>query len=743
MPLTFQSFRYSIPEKIKKRLLLKLRIENIQRIKIISLASFVFLFLFMVLDYLRFAEGKIVVGNIYFFLFLNHLCFSLFLIPLVLIEHHKSKIAIGKWKYTKPLIYGWTIFVGLLLITMAILSLIIRDSLTMYTMYMIIANFGVLMLHKDRMVLNGISFMLILIVCVALNYQHIELLLLNILEVSGVTLICFTVSNQLFNAFVKETYNEKIVEEKSIFLEEQNNKIEALDKSKSALYTNITHEFRTPLTVILGMNNKMNRYFKDRNSFRFQEAVNLVNRNGTQLLRLINQMLDLSKLESKAMPLHMEQGDIIIFIKYLFESFHSFAESKNIRMHFSREMETFQMDFDREKIQQILSNLLSNAIKFSPAEGLITLLIAKDEAANIILKVSDTGIGITKENIPFIFDRFYQANTPNAPQGTGIGLALTKELVHLLEGTIQVHSIVKEGTTFTVLLPVTRQAAFIKEMTLLEDSSFILEKPTLLEVAPTILSEAGKQTAPHQILIVEDNTDVISYLKSCLEETYQLAFAQDGQEGIDKAIELVPDIIISDVMMPKKDGFELCTTLKTDTRTSHIPIILLTAKAAIADKIAGLERGADAYLEKPFEPQELEVRLRKLIELRNSLQSRYTSGSLPLSDNHPTLQIEDEFVLAARQLVLDNLDNTDFSVVLLSKNLFLSRQQVHRKITALTGLSAQLFIRDIRLQEAKKMLLTTDKPITAIAFDTGFKEVAYFSNVFAKTFGHPPSFLRK
>ncbi len=227
MPLTFPSFRYPIPEKIKKRLLLKLRIENIKRIKMISLASFVFLFLFIILDYLRFAEGKIIFGNIYFFLSLNHLCFSLFLIPLGLIEYHKSAIAIGKWKYTKYLIYAWTIFVGILLITMAILSLIIRDSLTMYTMYMIIANFEVLMLHKDRMILNGISFLIILVVCVTLNYQNIELLLLNILEISGVTLICFIVSNQLFNAFVKGTYNEKIVEEKSIYLEDQNDKIEA------------------------------------------------------------------------------------------------------------------------------------------------------------------------------------------------------------------------------------------------------------------------------------------------------------------------------------------------------------------------------------------------------------------------------------------------------------------------------------------------------------------------------------
>jgi len=518
-------------------------------------------------------------------------------------------------------------------------------------------------------------------------------------------------------------------------------RLKELDVFKTEFYTNITHEFRTPLTVLLGMNNQLNRYFKDRNLFRFQEGVKLINRNAAQLLRLVNQILDLNKLESKAMSLKMEQGDIVVFIKYLFESFESYAESKNIRMHFSREMESFIMDFDREKIQQILSNLLSNAIKFTPAGGLVNLHLGQKEATQFLIKVQDAGIGISKENIPFIFDRFYQADVPSDQQetGTGIGLALTKELVQLLNGSIEVHSIPKEGTTFTVLLPVTLEAASIKNIGLIKKTALTLEAFSTTQLPTALSLETNDQTNPTQaqLLIVEDNTDVILYLKACLEEQYQLSFAQDGQAGIDKAIELVPDIIISDVMMPKKDGFELCATLKTDTRTSHIPIILLTAKATVVDKIAGLEHGADAYLAKPFEPQELEVRLRKLLELRTQLQNRYINGNIPQADNNPAFQVEDEFLLKLKALIMDNLDNVDFSVAILCKSIFLSRQQVHRKLIALTGHSASHFIRSIRLQEAEKLLETTNKSIPKLPLMLVLEKFLIFLECFLKLLDTP------
>lgn len=318
---------------------------------------------------------------------------------------------------------------------------------------------------------------------------------------------------------------------------------------------------------------------------------------------------------------------------------------------------------------------------------------------------------------------------------------MTKELVQLLNGTIAVNSIVKEGATFTVLLPITTLAALSKNIPLLaEDMANSAPFPTATFSSPLVLEE---EVLNHQLLIVENNPDVILYLKACLEEQYQLAFAQDGQQGIDKAIELIPDIVISDVMMPKKDGFELCHTLKTDTRTSHIPIIILTAKATMTDRIAGLTHGADAYLSKPFQPKELQVRLRQLIKRRNNLRGRYINGTISQSDDNMVLQIEDEFVLRVKNIVLDHLDNPDFSIELLCKSIFLSRQQVHRKLIALTGHSTSYFIRNIRLQVAKKLLETTNKSITEIAFDVGFKQVSYFSKVFGDTFGYSPSLRRK
>lgn len=744
MAIQSKSLSYPIPEKIKEQLLLKLRIENIRRIRIISIIGFLFFFLFFILDYFRYTSGKLTYGSIYFFLFLNHLFFLFFLIPLLLIQSQKRKIVSGEWPYTKALIFTWTIYVGLLLIPMAALSLIERGSLSMFTMYLIIANFGVLMLHRDRLFLNVISSLVMVVICFKVHSSKAELLTLHILEIISIALTCFIVSNQLFIAFVKERHNEYILEEKNLFLQEQKQRIEELDLSKSALYTNITHEFRTPLTVIAGMTSKIPRYFKDRNSFRHQEALALIQRNGSQLLNLVNQLLDLSKVESKAMQVEMEQGNILKYTKYLFESFESYAASKNIRMHFSRELEILLMDFDQKIFQKIISNLLSNAIKFTPAEGLITLHLATANKS-LLLTVQDSGIGIPKEELPFIFNRFYQAKSDQSSIGSGIGLALTKELVGLLDGTIEVSSIVGEGTLFKVNLPITNIAPIAKKEATQE--KIVEEVQAILPIAVPIvqLEESAEiPIAQSQVLIVEDNSDIQVYLKACLEEKYQLLFAKDGQEGIEKAFESVPDIIISDVMMPKKDGLELCDTLKKDTRTSHIPIILLTAKASIANRIEGLEKGADAYLAKPFQPEELEIRLQKLIELRHILQSRYTSGEIiaPV-DSNPTYELEDEFVIQARKLVLKNLDNPAFNTEALSKSLFLSRQQVHRKLTALTNQSASHFIKSIRLQEAKKLLLTTDKSITEIAFDVGFKEVSYFSRSFAEVFGNAPSFLRK
>lgn len=521
---------------------------------------------------------------------------------------------------------------------------------------------------------------------------------------------------------------------------QETKRLAELDETKSRLYTNITHEFRTPLTVMLGMTNRLNNYYKQRNSFRFQEAISMINRNGEQLLNLVNQLLDLSKIESNAMQIDMEQGDIVSYIKYLFESFHSFAESKNIRMHFSRDMTTFLMDFDKRKIQHIISNVLSNAIKFTPSDGMVNLHISHLKNEKLVIKVQDSGIGISKEKMPFIFDRFYQTDNTHTRkgEGTGIGLALVKELVHLLNGTVEAKSILKEGTTFTISLPVTNNA------TIAEHSAHQVKVPTTwatnLEEDLTT-SSIAETPAPYQLLIVEDNTDVIAYLKACLQNHYQLVIAQNGQEGIDKAIELIPDIIISDVMMPEKDGFELCDTLKQDSRTSHIPIILLTAKATTEDRLTGLKRGADAYLSKPFEPEELAVRLQKLIEIRKKLQLRYATGISP-AEKIVELETEDAFVLQVQAAILEDLDSENFKVDDLAKKVFLSRSQLHRKIKALTGQSTSEFRKAIRLKTAKKLIETTTQSISIISMEVGYKNVSNFSNDFKKLFNAPPSSFR-
>ena len=433
----------------------------------------------------------------------------------------------------------------------------------------------------------------------------------------------------------KELLRQQKLKEKQQHVE----KLKELDQAKTKLYTNITHEFRTPLTVIQGLTDQIESEALAKNEKHIQANARIVKRNSLQLLALVNQMLDLRKLESGKLPINMVQGDVLIYLKYLLESFHSLAEAKDIRPHFLCEEKELVMDYDPEKLRHIVSNLLSNAIKFTEKGGDVYLMVksegVKSEGntspltahSSLCIQVKDTGMGIPGEKIPYIFDRFYQVedDLTRKAGGTGIGLTLTKELVKLLRGEIQVESEIGKGATFSVWLPIQRKAQSIKgippalmqpiEIPQIEDElvQFAIRKP------PSDSSERPL------VLIIEDNKDVAYYIHSCLEADYELLTAADGQQGIDIAIENVPDIIISDVMMPEKDGLEVCEILKEDERTSHVPIVLLTAKADMESRLAGLKRGADAYLSKPFNKEELFIRLEKLLELRRELQARYSS----------------------------------------------------------------------------------------------------------------------
>ncbi len=454
-------------------------------------------------------------------------------------------------------------------------------------------------------------------------------------------------------------------------------------------------------------------------------------------------------LESNVMALKMEQGDMLIYINYLFQSFHSLAETKAIKIEIVQETATCIMDFDQEKIQVVFSNLFSNAIKFTPNGRFIHLFIAKTKENKLSIKINDTGSGIPKADLPYIFDRFYQVDDSATRQGegTGIGLALTKELVELMNGTIKVDSVLGKGTSFTILLPITNKAPLINNKPLPDPSAMTRAFP--LATSTTALSATEKEDpTKDRLLIIEDNVDVALYLKDCLETTYQLYFAQSGQEGIDKAIQLVPDIIISDVMMPKKDGFEVTQYLKNEERTSHIPIILLTAKADIASKIKGLEHGADAYLKKPFLPKELQVRLEKLVESRRKLQTHFAGAKAynlqkmvapkPATTVQKSIHRENAFLLKVNKILDKYLSDADLDIATICQELYMSQSQLYRKIKALTGKSIVAYLRAYRLHKAKKLLQDPKKSITDIAYYVGFSDSRYFSRQFSNEFGSPP-----
>lgn len=522
-------------------------------------------------------------------------------------------------------------------------------------------------------------------------------------------------------------------------------RLKELDAIKTRLYTNITHEFRTPLTVISGMADQV----REQPETWLEQGTALIKRNSGRLLELVNQMLDLAKLESGKMPLHLQQGDLVNYVKYLLESFDSYAGHQGLQLHFHAVPETLTMDYDPEKIRQVLSNLLTNAIKFTPAGGHVYVdLRLKDPeqaaaAGNaLVIRVRDTGIGIDEDKLPYIFDRFYQVDpaTNRQGEGTGIGLALTRELVKLMGGSIGAGSRPGQGTEMTVILPVQRDVSTppAGEWPGAENVS----RGTAAPEPRSGAIQTGTTPECPLILIAEDNADVVTYLVSCLAGRYNLSVARNGRECIDLAAEIIPDVIISDVMMPYVDGFEACRTLKNDPRTSHIPVIMLTAKADMASRVDGLQHGADAYLAKPFERDELLAHIDNLIESRRRLQQHYL-GVAGLAAPPAAEQAEDKFVLAIRQIVERHLDDYTFSVEKLCREAGMSTANLHRKLTALTGLSAVRFIRHVRLSRAKEMLRDPANNITAIAMDTGFNDPSYFGRIFKQEFGITPKEWRE
>lgn len=557
----------------------------------------------------------------------------------------------------------------------------------------------------------------------------------------------------LVRAWFTFSVNRAKLKSQLVFEQEEAKRIKELDTVKTQLYANITHEFRTPLTVILGMANQI----KADPDKHLQTGVDMIVRNGQNLLNLVNEMLDLSKLEDGKMILHPVNGDIISFLRYIVESFQSLAVSQQKQFHFLSDTDELIVAYDAEKIRQIITNLLSNALKFTAAQGNIYVSVSQQpsnhkEEIILNLKVKDTGIGIPENQLQHIFDRFYQLDNSQTRKtgGTGIGLALTRELVKLMNGSISVKSPpvgAIKGTEFSVNIPLQKALLSKEETDLLPTAS----APQPIAVVPGenffYPGAANENQHAEWILLVEDNADVVAYTASCLPD-YKLSVGRDGREGFEIAVNNIPDLIITDVMMPFVDGFEMCRKLRSDERTSHIPIIMLTAKADMQSKLEGIEHGADVYLEKPFHKEELLLRIKKLLELRKKLQQHYSRQiGVPCDPNAmveaepnslPTQTTEHSFVKKVREMVEANFSNADFSVEQLCKLVFMSHSQLHRKLEALTGCSPNRFIRIVRLNKAKTLLNDSSIPIATVAMESGFNDAGYFARVFKQDTGLTP-----
>lgn len=538
---------------------------------------------------------------------------------------------------------------------------------------------------------------------------------------------------------------ESEVQKRTHKIEEQAEALKALDKAKTRFFSNITHEFRTPLTLVKGPVEQM--IAQPPSPVTLKKRLIGVLKNTDNLLELINQLLDMSKLESGRMQVEVSHGDVVRYTGKLVAQFQPLADTKRIQLDFTAHADTWETCFDRDKWTKILYNLLSNALKFTPQGGKVTVHLEHVQQAQqncIQLTVKDSGIGIEAGQLAHIFDRFYQvdASATRLQGGTGIGLSLVKELAELQNGTVTVSSVLGEGTAFSVCLPVLLASAETNGMPEPEEAEVMLP----FMAFPETPAENGRENLKEQnkaekleLLIVEDHPGMRAYIRSCIDTSvYNITEAGDGQEGIEKAREIIPDLIISDVMMPKKDGFALTRAIRDHLATSHIPLILLTAKASLESRLKGLERGADAYLTKPFSPQELVIRIKKLIELRQLLQQRYQNQD-ELPDNNTTFQKEDRFISELRNYITENIGNPGLGSEAVTAHFAISRTQLYRKIKALANTTIGDYIRSVRLHRATQLLKEKQLNVSEVAYETGFSSPEHFSKAFKKTYGKSPS----
>lgn len=523
-------------------------------------------------------------------------------------------------------------------------------------------------------------------------------------------------------------------------------KLRDVEKIKSRFFANLSHEFRTPLLLIKGPVEQL----ENNPSVDPYSQIQLIKRNAEKLQTLIDQLLELSQLESDAIPLRARKENIIPIIKGIFYSFESFANRENIQLNFDSSLDEMMIWIDRDKLEKILNNLLSNAFKFTNENGRIDLKInMADQTDNKFLKIilRDSGIGIPSDKVNKIFERFYQVDneTTRNYAGSGIGLSLVKELIDLHRWHIEVNSKIGEGTEFIISIPFSddyldeNQKIYDGDYLKIEKSNFTTYSPINSDITNNRIRNLTAVSDKPTLLIVEDSEDVRIYLMDILKEYYNLFVAENGDDGLRMGMEVSPDLIISDVMMPQMDGIEFCKRIKSNWQTSHIPVILLTAKASSENKIEGLETGADDYLTKPFSYRELSARIKNLLEQRRLLKEKYGRDINFKPENITSNLADREFLDKLLLIISKNLSDPLFDSEKFAEKVFLSRSQLHRKIQAITGQSTGEFIRTARLKRAGEMILEKKFSLTQISYEVGFNSPSHFTKAFKQFFGCLPS----
>ena len=509
---------------------------------------------------------------------------------------------------------------------------------------------------------------------------------------------------------------------------------EEANKAKLQFFTNISHELRTPLTLIA---DPVNYIIHDDNLNSQQRSMlQIVQRNVLVLTQLVSEILDFRKVQNGKMELRLSDFNLAESMKQWIKLFSASAQKKHIAISMDAP-DTIMLRADQDKIERICYNLLSNALKYTSEGGEISL-IAKEEGGRVMISVADNGCGISSDELPYIFDRFYQAK--NAGRGTGIGLAIVKAFTELHHGEVSATSIEGKGSTFTIHIPVRQKGEVTNQPT---EKIEQLVEPSSAQEVPNQARHIDELIQPYQtdkpeVLIIDDNIDIRTYLRSVLSEKYNVSEAADGKVGLELARKIVPDIVLSDIMMPVMDGLAFCQQLKTDKAISHIPVILLTARSLDEQRAEGYEHGADAYLSKPFSLRLLLSRIDNLIESRKKLNQTWSKGVEDDEIGNISNEIDKSFLKQLRKIIQENLANSDLSVEQIGDEIGLSRVQLYRKVKALTGYSPVEIVRKARLTRARHLLQTTERTVSEVAYAVGFSTPSYFSKCYKDEFGENP-----